>query len=270
MQDTATRLDELARLLADMALTGPEPPPTFVAVRGLAGPDGDVIFSTIDDAHPTLALLDIPADRSWEAVGLIAPGTAHPMPGASLTAPAQVQVVSLLDRAGRLAGSVRGAGMEPIDESPRAGIAVDALHRLLDLPTPPPPPDTSEVWSVIWAKALLWESCRRSLRWRSAAALHPAARFCDGGSRQAHHDLPDAVARLVAFADWPWLHDFASRREPLEAMGLTSARAARLDLGAFARLLLWTLPPLDNLLAQCDDALPPGLARRVREVAEAH
>jgi hypothetical protein len=259
------RLDTLVDVLFDAACDRPwGEPPTAVAVRGLDADEGEIMFKALAEP-PASALLDLDRDPTWEAVGLLAEGRATPLDGETTDGSGhhRVRTVALVDRTGRVAGRVRKADGATVDTAPSGGLIVDALRRLLDLPTNPPPPDTGEFWSTVWLLAVVERAGSRRLSWRAAAALHPAAAFHRGDPGSLHGRLAVAQSRLLTQADWAWVHDLA-RGHDLPRFLLTRERAARLDTGSFARMVLSSLPPLEDVLADCDALLAPSTAKRVR------
>ena len=279
-----TSLSELADHLEDtIHRTGWGAPPVLVAVTDDDQPSVAMpVPPTSDDL--VADLLGFVAPPDWQAVGLVVEGTARSFePGAvsgyrhrSTDSPRRCRVVHLVDRSGGEAAVVRVEGDEPRPvgdrESPGEGRMVDACRRMLGLATPPPPPNTHELWASMWLDTLVADAADPGRSgpvdsWEAAALRHPAAEVVleHGGDLRA--DVVrhlEVLGRAIDRAK-PWAHlraECAAGRWSVP--GLSPEAAEWMDDGMFARWTTAEFPPLDDLLGALADLVPAGILRRVR------
>src|SRR5690606_11372720 len=129
--------------------------------------------------HPFPVVAGFTAPPEWSVYGLSVTGTVHHLEGERPSR--RTLTTYLLARDGTEASlvDVDGEVMEP--GGPAEGTIADLCHRVLGLPTAPPPTGTSLLWTVAWLDRVLeaWggPSRRRDLMssWSAVAVLHPAA-----------------------------------------------------------------------------------------------
>jgi hypothetical protein len=263
------RVDHLFRLAEDgLAL------PVLVGY----GTDDEVALLAPDTDGVGLRGLRVTDDTV--GLGLVASGRARRSDSPDDERPQPVVVALVVHRDGTAASRVEPVGV--VDHVP-AGPLLDECRRALGLPTDPPPQGTEAVLTTTWLLQLTRLVARRPpgrLTWRTLVACHPVARLPTGCTDHRGHplrtgdlvdlgDAADLAERTEALAlerDWSWLRRQVAASRML-VTGVSPADAAWFDDGSFARAVLAELPA-PALLDHLDRALTPGLARRVRAVAE--
>ena len=239
--------------------------------------------------HPLDALLGFVAPPEWHAVGLTCSGQALAQPGDPADADHPVRVTTLLTRAGRAVTVLREHGRRRLTEAP-GGALGDAMHRVLGLPTAPPPSSSAALWVTWWLDRIVEAALAAPpsvhwpvpgplpgspAGWAAVAGRHPACPFAPPGRGPRPATLAAATRDLAR--RWPW-----SRLRTDPRMRVTfvvggadgdvatlpdlppQAIADWMDDGMYARWLLSSFPALDDLLDACDHVLPDALADRVR------
>ncbi len=141
----------------------------------------------------------------------------------------------------------------------------DYCHRVLGMPTPPPPASTDELWAALWLERVM----RRvtgdpgwAPGWTVPADLHPAFDLGDSA-----RDVEVAARQLTS--EWTWA---ALRRAAVggdgPVQGVGSATAEWFDTGSLARYLLSTLPTIDELTCDLALLLPAPLVDRIAGTLE--
>jgi hypothetical protein len=236
------------------------------------GADGfDLGVKPLDGLHPTHALLGTTAPPDWHAVGLATHGWAYHV--AERGDPARrrhrVHVVTLLSRSREHAHRTRADDQDLDDvlagEAP-SGEQVDLLHRVLGLPTEPPPCDASTYWSIEWLSALVGaEQPVETLA--DAIALHPVTHLLRRGTGITDADLVDVLTAFHRVLTWARMRELASL-DRFTLPDLAPEDAAWLDDGSFARFVLNRCPPLHLLRSRLDAHLSMELAGDVLDLLD--
>jgi hypothetical protein len=258
------------------------------AILRVTGEPPEAAYRPLDD-HPLGPLLGFAAPQDWHAVGircrgrarrLQSPGIDDPHTGGN---PTPIVLTMLIDRAGCGAGIMRdGETLTPL-QGPPEGVVADACRRALGLPTAPPPPDTIELWILIWLDRLVdaiavLGSAEPHVTWDTIAALHPAAPGRSTGIEprttpsRSPFDVPSAAPIALAEASrqlaeaWPW-HLLRADPEVVDTAGppLPADIARWMDDGMFARWVLAELPELADLANAVEVLLPPRHAAGVAQ-----
>jgi hypothetical protein len=264
----ATHLEALASVLLEGAPLAFGDPPQLVRLRGgtddLGTGELELGLLPLDDVHhPYEGLAGFHAPDDWIAIGLLATGraTRTDRPGPRGAFP--VATAHLVARRGAWASAWRpfrpgdgsagsSAGGGDSDTSMPTGRLDDALRLALDLPTPPPPGTTHELWAAEWLDAVLVRAGatrgrRAPLDRCSVLRLHPAVAALDlDGSAITVAELIAEADRLAAWRDWTQLRRACAEGRWSHPL-VDPALAEWLDDGAFARLVLSTWPDLVDL-----------------------
>lgn len=265
------------------------------AALAAAGVDGAIIHLSalppgdpglrwfpLEGSHPLDLLLGFLAPPHWRALGASFPSSArylddtgHLVAPDAGGRPDDVTVTVLLDRSG---GAVelmrRGDVVAPLPDPPQGEIA-DACRRALGLATAPPPATTLGLLTLTWLDRVVdhagrAEAVSRLRTWAAVAQLHPAG--AAQGHRAAATRSPVALAASAAtLAEaWPWAR---LRAHPsalaLPGPQLSTAEAAWMDDGMWARWLLSRLPAVDDMVAAVHGLLSPAIAEGVVTVVRA-
>ncbi|MGQ0830944.1 MAG: hypothetical protein ACT4OV_04635 [Microthrixaceae bacterium] len=225
--------------------------------------------------HPFIELAGFTAPTEWAMFGLRAHATAHHLdePGTS----ERVTSTYLLHRSGEEASILRRGSSATSLTGPAVGTIPDLCHRILGLPTPPPPCSAALVWSVAWLDRIIdaWgdPAQRRTLSssWEACARLHPALADAPAGAVAFDGDLGALVARCAAHADaWSW----AALRSQPTALALPDGTlpveiTQWMDDGFYARWALGSFPPSDALARDICRLLDEKVTSRVLGVLAA-
>lgn len=257
------RLLELLEPIDPPTIVGFEPAPRHLDLHCREIPD--------DDRAGAGALLGVRAPRGWSAVGVTLAGTARPAgePDA-LPEPASVAVV--VDRLGRTASSLCHLGAPaPVTGRAPTGLVVDALHRMLGLPSPGEPPATELVVLAMWAQLVI-EACGAGATpsWGDVVALHPG-RPGLGPPLPSVETLVAATVDAARQLDWGRLH-----RRAVAGVGGTPELARHevrwMDPTLYGRWVLGGMPDVAlaaTVLATCGGAGADAASRSLRAVAAA-
>jgi hypothetical protein len=288
----------------------PGPPPDgpgshLVAVRSAGRAVELGLVAVTDDLVGELAGFVAPAD--WWGLGVVASGRARHLDGddpgsgggVGSAAPWPVDVVHVVARTGESAAAHRHRAVAPAagsstsgrsaagprgswqreagDGSSWAGLVDDHLRRALDLPTPPVPPSTAELWTAVWLDDLATRAAGGGLAtatWADLVAHHPVLALAeDAGAGPdvlawTARQIVRAGALLAGTWTWPVLREAA--RSGRDVLGTTTPELAEwMDDGLYARVHLAPYPPVDDLLDLLDSLLNPSLAARLRAVVRA-
>lgn len=266
-----TRLHHLANSL--LSATTPGDPPIAVGVSWTSG-EVELHLCDLLGGDPAVELRGFRAPESWWAFGVVAPVRTRCLDTGAVLAEHQ-PFVHVVARSGDHVTLLDNGGVDPLSVNSASGPhgpLSDACSRVLALPTPPPPADSSLLLAILWLDAV----ARRAqdepggpLCWPDVIALLPL-------SSCVLHDEPaesgDVVGALgPAFArSWPWdrlRSSCAAGMGPLGAIDATTAAWA--DDGTFARLALEPFPDLPDLVTVLDALLTPPVTRRVHETLSA-
>jgi hypothetical protein len=247
--------------LTDDGVDHVTPPAIFGAGAGAGGEPIDLVASLVG--------FDAPDD--WNAVAVVVQGRSWLLDDRAAD-PRPVRLTHVVDRGGQVVSVVRHAGDAPrVQRGDGEGRLVDVCHRILGLPTPAPPPDSTALWALQWLDGVV-SRVARGERMRglvAAARAHPAIELV------AEHDprlVDEAIARLVRLGSLmgrqrPW-----SRLRQACADGtwsvddLTPAGAAWMDDGMFARWVLAEYPTFDDYLAELRHLVPEHTVDGIAEV----
>lgn len=227
-------------------------PPALLRLDGAdvaCAVDGIDLHAKRLEGHPFEALAGFTAPPEWFAVGVLTGGWATEVGVGRY----RVRVISFMCRDGsELAASHREGEDLRFLEGRSDGLVADTLRRVLELPTAPPAGDMAEWLAGCWLE-LLARGKRRKLRWREAAALHPAL-----GVVGARPDELAAVApRTVACMRWERMRRaYAQEGDPL---------AAWMDDGMFSRWMLDAQPPVSVALERAANRLTPDAKAKVED-----
>lgn len=287
---SSERLRALAQRLIASALPGPH----LVHLRGGASGLQLSVLALADlqpeALHPLDALVGFSAPVAWQALGVVAPGSAHHLAAAGGGSAAslasrhstRVQVALLVARGGEQAGALATSGRigahppAELADQPVEGLLSDALRRCLGLTTPAPVSAPSHWVTARWLDRLTLRAAAGHgsppLRTRAQAlAVHPLAAAAPGGVVTAA-SLQQA-SRVLDLAGWEGLRRVAAGTAPLSpaigaaAESISPSVARWADAGSLARLLEAELPPLDFLLDAAGALLAPRVAAVVTDVA---
>jgi hypothetical protein len=216
--------------------------------------------------HAVDDLVGFTAPALWDGIGVVASGTAVGERPARRREP--VEVAHLCLRDGSAVTSLRGAdGERLVDRTgPDAtrGIVPDLCRRALGLPTPAPVEAPTEVFDTLWLDRILAEALDRDLGDPPLSRADALAAFPAAVPRRAGAvELREARAR--AAASWADLRRRVGLGR-LHVRGLSRREAQWMDDGLFARWVLSSLPPLDELATDVDALLPREVGAMVREV----
>ena len=148
---------------------------------------------------------------------------------------------------------------------PAGGVVVDALHRVLGLPSPGRPPPVEALMGILWLQDLVAAATRGiHLSWADAVELHPRPPAV-GHVLPSPEALAQAARALVGDVSWDRLRRFAAER-PTGVVDLSPAELAWMDATCFARWVLESFPPPDQGLAVLERGGAGTAARGVRSV----
>jgi hypothetical protein len=246
-------IDAVARLIDEATVDEPG----HVVVHVVEDGDDEIVLGVRPlplDVHPFTDLAGLVAPPEWSMFGLRARGTAHDLTG--VTAPSRMANTYLLHRSGQEAALLRrGDDVEALTGSAE-GVIPDLCHRVLGLPTPPPPGGTALAWTVAWLDRIVehWGDADTrhavSSSWASVAVLHPAARTAPDVDLLNLHD-PDRLIEVARAHDaaWSWARLRAEPDAlPLPEGHLPASVTGWMDDGFYARWALGAFPPAATLV----------------------
>ncbi len=241
MQEPDAVVETLDRATTD------EDPPLWFEVGIDAGPGQNATMTLV--RHDDLAqLFGWVAPPECDAIGVVAGGWGRPQPfdldlgrlPADSGELQRVRVIVVVDRHGRVGARTTLGDGRTVDGGCRGGRLFDALHRVLGLPTDPPPVSSAAIIGDLWLAAVVADGEPHSQRlgWSEVTALHPATQaLMDHG-----HSLSDAeVDAVIRVAPRAWTWD-RLQADTVSGGGLSDLVApdiaSWMDIGMFAR---WTL-----------------------------
>jgi hypothetical protein len=210
-----------------------------------------------DDRAGAAGLFGMRAEPARCAVAISFAGRARHLDDGHVVGAASGLLV--VDRDGRTASRLLVDGDDPLLEDPAdpgrpQGLTVDALHRMLGLPSPGSPPATPLVTLAIWSQLVILHTLEHEcLPWTRAVALHPGHPHTH---RARAHLLPEppgvgasvetvveATLRTEGELDWARLHRRACGGQlPPD---LTRQEAQWMDPTLFGRWMLGGLPDVE-------------------------
>jgi hypothetical protein len=213
-----------------------------------------------DDRAGAAGLFGMRAGPGWCAVAMSFAGRARHLDDGHVIGRAGGLLV--VDRDGGVASRLHVDGDdplldEPLDPGHPQGLTVDALHRILGLPSPGRPPATPLVTLALWSQLVIVHTLEHEcLSWARAVALHPGHPHAHHGGHGGAHLLPEppdvgasvetvveATLRTEGELDWARLHRRACRGRPL--VDLSAQEAAWMDPTLVARWMLGGLPDVE-------------------------
>lgn len=239
--------------------------------------------------HPADELLGFTAPADWVAIGISSGGWASwydpltpDVPRATGIDRRRVRVVYVLDRAGDAHQIVHDRDEPPHEHrfpvtAPDAGGHLDdCCRRSFGLPTAPPPTATLDWFTTSWVDQVFAGAAEGRLvraGWAEVAALHPAVQRAQQAGDPAlvawaTEHLVRAGALLAEAQPWARLHQ-AAGRAPARPGGLDPAIARWMDTGMFARTLLASVPPIDQLLLDSNGLIEPAAHQRLLATIDA-
>lgn len=274
-------LDDLAPDVEDLPAIDE---PALVRVRRAGGTVELAMRFGVGD--PAVALRCTSLPEPWDAIGIVAPGTARPLPTDDATddppsdhaePPAcRIGFALLVDRTGASAHAVRAAGTDAPawltdgPSGPGRGRLVDACRRVVGQPTEPPTTAPSALWNALWLDAVVTWVLERPAGphpWPVVASLHPAGTLLGIPADRLGIDgvLDEAARQLAAQRCWADARA-AVAAGSIRVPGLDAADAEWFDDGAFSRAALEELPEVPDALSILDAVVAPSLLARVAAV----
>jgi hypothetical protein len=265
MMDWHRLVDVLLDAVGDVVAAQGQP--TWVRVFGPGEADGDD-FSVGFCSEPD-ALLGWVATPDCNAVGVVATGRLHVLPGAPPQTEGlgcdRIRIACLVARTGNAASKVVLPDGRTVDQAPTEGRMLDCLRRCFGLPTPPPVGGPGRLQTVAWLAAIFEraQGARRPLSWSDVARLHPVARVIGGDLDGSGSPSVAGIVRAAGSA-WSWesLRHQAAESDDLRDL-VDPELAAWMDEGMFARWVLEGLPSPEEMLAALRPRLSPSAARRL-------
>ena len=273
-----SRLELLQQLVVDTATEVPFDQ-QYTAMLRVDTPTVDdelsVGVKSLDGEHPLTALIGFTAPDDWWALGTVATGWMGPLDGGRPSAhpdavrTAQVIVVT---REGNVISHVRAANGESFDDPPEGGLVFDAVHRALDLATPPAEGFVTDVFAVLWlhfveAEAREARSNLQKMTWVRAARCFPFGNRVENAHLREPSDFARLLLATVHDIDWARLRRWGTRGS---LGGLVRPELARwMDDGMFSRWMANSLPPVHAQLERTCQRLAPRVSSQVREALDA-
>jgi hypothetical protein len=221
----------------------------------------------------TDALLGFTAPPDWCALGSVSGGWAAPAddeaerPSAHPEA-VRARTIVLVARSGLVVARTTTADGRRVDEIP-IGPGIDALHRALGLPTPPPEHTVGELLTGLWLESIVHTGHDehregRRMSWAQVARLHPALWLLkQGGHRTRPEDLVRCANALTNVLDWTEVRRQCSERAWLAGL-VEPADAAWMDEGMLSRwLVLAHLAPVGVAVRRARSVLRADVASRL-------
>ena len=267
------RFDDIERIDRLLDVQGGVPAPALVGYTpGAEGVSLSVTLPELDPRGAGASLFGFVAPPEWSAVGMSIIGTARSADHRRDPA-GDARVDVLVDRSGVMRSRLTldgdslptdgsGAGHHP------GGVMVDALHRVLGLPSPGEIPPVSAMIFGIWLDQILkLPRGRRRPTWTDAVVIdapRPAGRTAVPRSPEA---LAESLDRAATTLDWSELRSVASDEDD-PRFDLLAEEAAWMDDILFARWMLDGVPSPAVVHRELDGVADPGLLRGITRVAE--
>ncbi len=202
-----------------------------------------------DERTGAAGLFGMRGSPAWCAAAISFAGRARHLEHGHVIGPAAGLLV--VDRNGGVASRLLVDGddahpVDPFDAGRPEGLTVDALHRVLGLPSPGAPPATPLVTLAVWSQVVILHTLdREQLSWPDAVALHPGDPHTHGsrGVGASVETVVEATLRTEGDLDWERLHRRAcTGHAPPD---LTPREVRWMDPTLFARWTLGGLPDVE-------------------------
>jgi hypothetical protein len=241
--DAASLVDAFVGLLdgedgVDQLVLGIEAHPEHLDVHVAPLPE--------DDRAGAAGLFCMVAEPTWVAVGATFSGRARHLDTLDHVGGAEALVI--VDRDGAVASALHVDGRPVVvaggdGPGPPVGLTIDALHRILRLPSPGEPPPAPLMALAVWSQLIILHTLEwGSTSWADAVSLHPGR----PGSRRVDASVEtvvEATLRTVGDLDWDRMHRRAcAGHHPPD---LTPAEVAWMDPTLYGRWVLGSLPDPD-------------------------
>lgn len=231
-----------------------------------------------DARSGSAGLFGMVAPTGWTAVGVALVGRARELDTREVVG-AGANAAVVVSRDGRRASRMHLEGVEGRQQRDRRagdglslgsggqGLVVDALHRMLGLPSPGRPPSgpmlATAIWTHLVLELLLVEG---TVDWDAALALHPG----DPGPGPVGPSDEMLVEATVRSADgFCWSHVHARAAAGATAVhGLTTREAGWMDTTMFARWVTGALPEPSVVAAVLRSHGCDLVAERLQRVAD--
>lgn len=253
----ATELTALLEITRDL------PGFTFVGFDSSGDPPAaEVTDLPFDPRSAAGGLFGVRAPRRWDAVAVTITGTARRVEStdelgdvtAGMVVTRNAELASFIDIGERCDSGIHNE--EHLVHAEPDGMLVDALHRVLGLPSPGEPPDPSEMMMSIWLDdvlTILFDD--RQVTWAQMARIHPAVEstaHSPSMTPPSDEMIIEAIERSRPHVDWRRIHQRAVQtREPTAR--LTPREIRWMDPTMFARWTLSLLPTVEGVALKLSD-----------------
>lgn len=255
--------DALATTLRGLLDRDEPPEPMVIGVEPcVGGIDLHLAPVPFDDRVAAAGLFCMRAEPSWCAVATTGSGRARHLDDGHVLG--SIRSLVVVDRDGGIASRMRfeplddhdplerfheattprfGAISSSDDPGPVVGLTVDALHRMLDLPSPGDPPPTPLMALAVWSQDLIERLLDgQHLDWPDAVALHPGAPS-GGAVETSVETVVEATLRTQGSISWERLHRRA--QDGHARLDLSPQEIAWMDPVLYARWVVDSLPDAD-------------------------
>ncbi len=240
-----------------------------VGLKLRTGPDGRLQATAVRRAGGLLGLIVGPSwsgaaivatgrfrvlDESHEPPALVVPGLAG---GLTLAC-----VLSRRDVTGWRLRLPDGSCFDPV---PEAGFMMDVLRRSLQMDTDPPPASSGPLLLAAWVAAIADSAppAGRQWSWDEAVHMHPA--LADG-PRLDPSSAEQAIRHASGRREWEAMRQLVAAG--IAGRQLPPPDLARwMDAGMFARWVLGSLPPAEEMVVAARPHLEPAAWRRLVHLA---
>lgn len=236
--------------------------PVWVLVRDLGG--GRSAITQLADDFDGVGWM---VPRGYDGIGLVATGRLRRMDQslelpASLAAAVEghVRMACIVLRSGLVGWHMVLPDGSSLDETPREGRMLDVLRRCLALPTPAPPTSMAPLYDNAWLADVLGSGRpERPLSWKDLLLRHPV--LLGRVPILEPPDLEHLVDALTRDGCWEEMRLAVAAGSGNESFP-SAVVAAWMDDGMFARWVLDSVPPIDDMLTAVRPWLRPSAARR--------
>lgn len=219
-------------------------------------PRADVTSLPFDERSPAAGLFGMKAPRGWQAVGVTLEGVARRIGpnDQPVDVMGDVSTGLVVTRDGRIGsfmgpdphGDTNGTDATDLGDDVRPdGLVVDALHRVLGLPSPGEPPDPAEMVMCLWLDDILTIlRSERRIDWARMVRIHPSIENTStipAVIPPSDEMIVEATGRSREYIDWNRVYRRATNSEGWTA-GLRPKEVRWMDTTMFARWSLSLLP----------------------------